>query len=58
MTEQDNIAGTLKQQEVLGKLMSLSVPTELPKDFMDLHNRVWGAFNLGREYEKEVEGNG
>lgn len=50
-------AASFKERQILMKLVSLATPAELPKSFLDLHNRVWEAFNLGRHYEKEVKRN-
>ena len=43
----------LKESEkTLLKIVPLAVPNRMPKDFMELHDVVWKAFNLGREYEE------
>ena len=47
-------AASFNERQVLMKLVSLVTPAELPKSFFSLHNRVWEAFDLGRQYEKEV----
>ena len=45
---------TDRQKQIAIEVGMLSVKT-LPKTFIysDLHNRVWEAFELGREYQKE-----
>jgi len=48
------MTASVKEREILGKLISLSAPNKLPENFMENHERIWEAFNLGREYEKEV----
>jgi hypothetical protein len=46
---------TDRQKEIAIRIGSLSV-LSLPEEgvYMDVHNRVWEAFQLGREYEREA----
>ena len=39
-------------QKALAKMIPLSSPKELPKDFSENCQYIWEAFNVGREYER------
>ena len=54
MTESFKLTASIKEQELLMELVALAAPRELPKSFLDNHNSIWKAFEIGRKYEKEV----
>jgi len=39
-------------QKVIVQMIPLSAPGELPKSFLDLHERIWKAFDLGMSYSR------
>ena len=45
----------IEEQKILMKLVGLANPEELPDSFYENCQRIWRAFNLGRDYEKEVK---
>lgn len=54
MTTEKSRTYTDKEKEKLIKLVALANPLSLPQDFSENNRRVWRAFNLGRDYEREV----
>jgi len=55
-TDKSTITTKLTEAEkVLVKMIPLSTPKELPKDFIENCQHIWEAFNVGREYERLLE---
>lgn len=43
-----------KSDEILAKIIPLTIVKTLPSTFMEVADLVWKGFNLGREYESQL----